>query len=70
MIKVLVTATNGEGIEHQVLKCLEMRSAYTMIPFEGSPQKVGNKKYIESYLRSILPLSRHLFKYFKIEAWK
>lgn len=25
---------------------------------------------IESYLRSILPLSRHLFKYFKVEAWK
>ena len=25
---------------------------------------------IESYLRSILPLSRQLFKYFKIEAWK
>ncbi|MCD6578927.1 class I SAM-dependent methyltransferase [bacterium] len=25
---------------------------------------------IQSYLHSILPLSKHLFKYFKIEAWK
>ena len=25
---------------------------------------------IQSYLHSILPLSKHLFKYFRIEAWK
>ena len=25
---------------------------------------------IESYLRLVLPLSKHLFKYFRVEAWK
>lgn len=27
-------------------------------------------KVIESYLQSILPLSKYMFKYFRIEAWK
>ena len=33
-------------------------------------QSIDLSHNVESYLRSILPLSAHLFKYFKIEAWK
>lgn len=33
-------------------------------------QSPNMSQKIESYLRSILPISRQLFKYFKIEAWK
>ena len=33
-------------------------------------QSINLSHNVESYLRSILPLSAYLFKYFKVEAWK
>jgi ubiquinone/menaquinone biosynthesis C-methylase UbiE len=33
-------------------------------------ESIDLSRNVEAYLRSILPLSAHLFKYFKVEAWK